>query len=155
MGVSVESSSKGRKKVDSELNLIPFIDLLSVCILFLLMTAVWVQISKMSAFSQPSGETTITHSDVSSISKGKEERDFEVLVRPENIQVVQDQKTLATFQIADLKDNLEKLRSTLTKVDNPKISLRAADDVVYENVIAVLDALFSMKLTNITIGGLN
>jgi biopolymer transport protein TolR len=155
MGVSIESSSKGRKKVDSELNLIPFIDLLSVCILFLLMTAVWVQISKMSAFSQPSGETTITHSDISSISKGKEERDFDVLVRTEGVQVVQGSKTLAYFKIQDLRENLDKLRPQFTKTENPKISLRAQDEVVYEDVIKVLDYLFSMKLTNITIGGLS
>ncbi|MDB5038119.1 MAG: TolR protein [Bacteriovoracaceae bacterium] len=155
MGVSVESSSKGRKKVDSELNLIPFIDLLSVCLLFLLMTAVWVQISKMSAFSQPSGETTITHSDVSSITKAKEDRDFEVLIRTDGVQVVADQKTLAVFPVFEAKDALLKLQASFGKIENPKISLRAADDVVYENVIMVLDSLFSMKLTNITIGGLN
>lgn len=155
MGVSIETSSKGRKSVDSELNLIPFIDLLSVCILFLLMTAVWVQISKMSAFSQPSGETTITHSDVSSISTGKEDRDFDVLIRQEGIQIVQDQKTLAFFPIKELKENLEKLKPTFAKADNPKISLRAQDEVIYEDVIKVLDSLFSMKLTNITIGGIN
>jgi biopolymer transport protein ExbD len=155
MGVSIESSSKGRKKVDSELNLIPFIDLLSVCILFLLMTAVWVQVSKMSAFSQPSGETTISHSDITSISKGKEERDFDVVVRLEGVQIVQDQTTLAMFPIAELKQNLEKLKPQLTKTENPKISLRAADDVIYEDVIKVLDGLFLIKLTNITIGGLS
>lgn len=38
-------SSGGRKSLDAEINLVPFIDLLSVCICFLLMTAVWTQIS--------------------------------------------------------------------------------------------------------------
>lgn len=38
-------SSGGRKSLDAEINLVPFIDLLSVCICFLLMTAVWIQIS--------------------------------------------------------------------------------------------------------------
>src|SRR3954466_3769028 len=38
-------SSGGRKSLDAEINLVPFIDLLSVCICFLLMTAVWVQLS--------------------------------------------------------------------------------------------------------------
>ncbi len=38
-------SSGGRRSLDAEINLVPFIDLLSVCICFLLMTAVWVQLS--------------------------------------------------------------------------------------------------------------
>lgn len=155
MGVSIESSGKGRKSVDTELNLIPFIDLLSVCILFLLMTAVWVQISKMSAFSQPSGESTITHSDVTSITKGKESRDFEVFVRTEGITVAQDNKALAAFPLAEARTKLAELKPQFDKITNPKISLRAADDVVYEDVIKVLDNLFSMNLTQITIGGIN
>ena len=38
-------SSGGRRSLDAEINLVPFIDLLSACICFLLMTAVWIQIS--------------------------------------------------------------------------------------------------------------
>ncbi len=155
MGVSVESGGKGRKKVDSELNLIPFIDLLSVCILFLLMTAVWVQISKMSAFSQPSGETTIAHSEISSVSKGKEDRDFEIFVKPGEVQVVEDGKSLANFKPQELEQKFLELKPRFDRIQNPKISLRAADDTIYEEVVLVLDHLFSMKLTNVTIGGMN
>ena len=154
MGVSIESGGKGRKGVDAELNLIPFIDLLSVCILFLLMTAVWVQISKMSAMAQPSGETLVAHSDVSSISQAKEDRDFDILVKKEGIEVLSDGKILKNFGLLDAARELKALETTFKKTENPKISLRAADDVVYEDVITVLDSLFSMKLSQISIGGI-
>lgn len=55
--------SGGRRKrhLDFELNLIPFIDLLSTCICFLLMTAVWTQIgtvdAKQAVGGQPVAET--------------------------------------------------------------------------------------------------
>jgi len=40
---------KGRKKsLDAEINLVPFIDLLSMCICFLLMTAVWMQLGTVN-----------------------------------------------------------------------------------------------------------
>jgi len=39
--------SKGVRSLDAPINLVPFIDLLSVCICFLIMTAVWVQISQI------------------------------------------------------------------------------------------------------------
>ena len=38
----------GRKGVDYDLNLIPFIDLFSVLVSFLLITAVWTQIARIN-----------------------------------------------------------------------------------------------------------
>jgi biopolymer transport protein TolR len=37
-----------RKSLDAELNLVPFIDLLSMCICFLLMTAIWIEVGSIS-----------------------------------------------------------------------------------------------------------
>lgn len=52
----------GKKNLDFELNLIPFIDLLSVCICFLLLTAVWIQVGSMevkqAVGGQAAAETT-------------------------------------------------------------------------------------------------
>src|SRR5690349_16878240 len=46
-GASPSPQTEGRRSLDAEINLVPFIDLLSVCICFLLMTAVWVQIGAL------------------------------------------------------------------------------------------------------------
>jgi len=43
----VESGKKGKKSLDAELNLVPFIDLLSCLISFLIVTAVWTQIAAL------------------------------------------------------------------------------------------------------------
>jgi biopolymer transport protein ExbD len=51
-GVSVDGPKGGRKSVDSEINLIPMIDLLICCISFLLITAVWSQMSRINANAQ-------------------------------------------------------------------------------------------------------
>ncbi|MBX2993874.1 MAG: biopolymer transporter ExbD [Bdellovibrionaceae bacterium] len=52
---------KPTKHLDFELNLVPFIDLLSVCICFLLLTAVWLNIGtmnvKQAVGGQPAAET--------------------------------------------------------------------------------------------------
>src|SRR4051812_10007244 len=56
MGVSVEGGKGRRKSVNANLNLVPFIDLLSVCIVFLIATAVWIELSSMpvdQALSDP------------------------------------------------------------------------------------------------------
>src|SRR3954453_20824440 len=48
-GVSVDSGGGGRRQTDTEINMIPMIDLLMVTISFLLITAVWVQSSRIDA----------------------------------------------------------------------------------------------------------
>jgi biopolymer transport protein ExbD len=155
VGVSIDSGGgKGRKGVDSEVNLIPFIDLLSVCILFLLMTAVWVQISKMSAFTQPSGEATITHSEVSSVNQAREERDLEILVRADFIEVKTKDRSYANLTFDTLGPRLDSLKAAMAADFQPKISLRAADEVIYEDVIGVLDQLFTRQWTQISVGGI-
>ncbi len=57
-GVSVEGGKSGRRSLDSEINMIPMIDLLMVTISFLLITAVWVQSQRMTADAQVPGPST-------------------------------------------------------------------------------------------------
>jgi biopolymer transport protein ExbD len=56
VGVSVEGGKGRTRKVNAELNLVPFIDLLSVCIVFLISVAVWIELASMpvdQALSDP------------------------------------------------------------------------------------------------------
>ena len=55
-GVSVDSGGGGgRRSLDSEINMIPMIDLLMVTISFLLITAVWSSMARMNADAQVPG----------------------------------------------------------------------------------------------------
>lgn len=58
----IESGGSG-KKTGVDLNLVPFIDLMSVLITFLLITAVWTQVSMIqigsSIYSKKSGDSTV------------------------------------------------------------------------------------------------
>src|SRR5262245_32311681 len=45
----------GRRKLDFELNLVPFIDLRSCCISFLLITAVWTQMAQLETTQKLEG----------------------------------------------------------------------------------------------------
>jgi len=53
-GVDVGSSG-GKRQMNMEINMIPFIDLLMVTIMFLLITAVWANFSRMNANAQIPG----------------------------------------------------------------------------------------------------
>ncbi len=47
-GIGAAPAKGRRKSLDAELNLVPFIDLLSMCICFLLMTAVWMELGAVN-----------------------------------------------------------------------------------------------------------
>ncbi|MFI5299664.1 MAG: ExbD/TolR family protein [Polyangiales bacterium] len=60
-GVDTGGGKGGKKKVDQEVNMIPFIDLLLVTISFLLLTAVWSSMARINASAQvPSKNKTDT-----------------------------------------------------------------------------------------------
>src|ERR1700755_872910 len=55
-GAAPTPSGKGGKKpLDASLNLVPFIDLLSCCISFLIITAVWTQLARMDVTQKGQG----------------------------------------------------------------------------------------------------
>jgi biopolymer transport protein ExbD len=55
MAVSLQGSGGGRRRrVDAELNLVPYIDLLTCMVAFLLITAVWTQLARLEV--APTGE---------------------------------------------------------------------------------------------------
>ncbi len=56
--IGVQSSGSGKKSVDAEVPLVPFIDLLLCCIMFLLVTAVWNQLATVQARQRVPGDTT-------------------------------------------------------------------------------------------------
>src|SRR5439155_12780864 len=55
-GAAPTPTSKGGKKaLDAAINLVPFIDLLSCCLSFLLITAVWTQLARMDVTQKGQG----------------------------------------------------------------------------------------------------
>jgi len=54
-GVDVGEGGKGKRATNSDINMIPFIDLLMCTIAFLLITAVWVTNSRINADAQVPG----------------------------------------------------------------------------------------------------
>ena len=55
-GINVGGGHGTKKSVDSEIPLVPFIDLLLCCVMFLLVTAVWNQLARLDANQQQPGQ---------------------------------------------------------------------------------------------------
>lgn len=55
-GISTSASKGGRRTVDQEVNMVPFIDLLLVTVAFLLVTAVWTSMARIPASARMPSE---------------------------------------------------------------------------------------------------
>jgi biopolymer transport protein ExbD len=55
-GIDAGGGGHGKKSLDHEIPLIPFIDLLLCCIMFLLATAVWEEMARLNANQQQPGQ---------------------------------------------------------------------------------------------------
>ena len=54
--IQVGAGGHGKRAVDHEIPLIPFIDLLLCCVMFLLVTAVWNRLAQMSSPLETPGD---------------------------------------------------------------------------------------------------
>ena len=152
MGVSVESGGSGTgKSVDVDINLVPFIDLMSCLVAFLLVTAVWTNVAQMPVTPKGVGrdaEQTLPTEPPVNIS---------VLVAQDSLWV-----GLTTGDRRQIKKNGEDqdwpaLEETLNEYknnsgifkDRKDIELAAEDGVKYQDVISAMDSAIAKGFPDI------
>jgi len=140
-GVSVDSGGKGgRKSVDSNVNMVPMIDLLISVIAFLLMTAVWVQTGQLQA-SQPRGAPSPDS------QPQPQEDQLKVMVNPSGLRV----GTTATDMrdIANGPHKIEELRTLLgerhrNNAQQREVWIQPDSAVTYSDIIEVMDVIYEV-----------
>lgn len=149
--------SRHKKHLDFELNLVPFIDLLSTCICFLLMTAVWTQVgsmdTKQAVGGQPAAETekkpTIW---VNLLGPGS----FDVEVKDARVA-----KNLAKVKLdaVEGKPNWDKFESLLKQLrqQDPGITtalIKPQAASIYEDIIDLMDRFKKEGVINLGVSPL-
>ncbi len=137
MGASVGTDGGG---VDVEINVVPFIDLMSCLTAFLLVTAVWSQFSQINI--RPKGLTKDPNTQVDP----KIEVEAGVLITTNEIWVglsVGDRRQISNtgdgYDWESLKEALVEYKA-MPEFDNRfEIQIGAEDDVSYQNVISAMD----------------
>ena len=146
MGAAVGTGGD-KRDVNVELNIVPFIDLMSCLTAFLLVTAVWVNIAQLDL--KPKGKSR----DPSQLKEDEEKVVLSVLIQHDNIWLVQsrigEQQAIprtgdpvtywGTFQAS-----LTELKKSAFFVDRTDIELAAeslSDEspVVYQDIIQAMD----------------
>ena len=136
MGVSVDSGDKsGKKSVNADLNLVPYIDLLTCMVAFLLITAVWSQLARLEAHQKGQGQAG---------EDTPPEKVFKlvVLVNADGYNLVADQDQQPIPKRGDQYD-VEKLGTELKKMkeshpDKNDIQVASEDAIKFETLNLVV-----------------
>ncbi len=149
----IESGKRGTRQTNMDLNLVPFIDLMSVLISFLLITAVWTQVSMIQIGSslygkksdaQPAPEPP-PHSDIV----------LKVEVRPNGYVLTVGKQAISlpmksgAYDEAGLTAQLQRVKQLYP--DKQDAVVAVADVLAYENLINAMDTLLVTGFTAISV----
>jgi biopolymer transport protein TolR len=141
----------GKKPLDAQINLVPFIDLLSCCISFLLITAVWTQLARMDVSQKGQGAagaesekppeptvnlTLFIDKDGYTFAKSTGES-------------TQIPKKGEEYDYTRLADVLKDAKTAYP--DKNDIQVKSDDDVLYNNIIRTMDVVLSNKFPDVSL----
>jgi biopolymer transport protein ExbD len=148
MGVSIQGGKSSRKPLNADLNLVPYIDLLTCMVAFLLITAVWTQLARLSAQQKgqgQAGEETPPELQVK----------IQVIVNQEgfNLVVGQDQTPIPKRGV---DYDFEKLGVELKKAkdahpDKNDVQVASEDQIVFDTLIRTMDTALSARFADISL----
>jgi biopolymer transport protein ExbD len=148
MGVSIQSGKSARKSLNADLNLVPYIDLLTCMVAFLLITAVWTQLARLNAAQKgqgQAGEETPPEMQVKIV----------VVVNQEgfNLVVGQDQTPIPK---KGTDYDFERLAAELKKAkdghpDKNDVQVASEDQVVFDTLIRTMDTALSARFADISL----
>ena len=153
-GVSTGSAGgNGKKSVDSEIPLVPFIDLLLCCVMFLLVTAVWNKMASMPALLEGPG------SPESELVAPSSTLPLTVLIDSEGYRLsteLGDETRIplaseGTHDTAALRDHLRR-RSQLDPNEH-RVVVSADDGIQYAQVVAAMDVFAGTGFDAVTVAG--
>lgn len=144
--------SDGQRKASVDLNIVPFIDLMSVLIIFLLITAVWTQVSMIQIGSSIYGKKTTQE-----VAKPppKAEIPFRLDVQQDGYRVILGRQSSAIpkqsgeYDVEKLVEELKKVKELYPeKVD---VVITVLDELPYETLINGMDALLTAGFPEISV----
>jgi biopolymer transport protein ExbD len=154
----VQTGKKGKKALDMELNLVPFIDLLSCLISFLLISAVWTQIAAVPARStgnlRPDPPPLDPNDPTIAIRVTMTDRGYTLSLQSEAVEipktmVTKDQKQVMGYDVTQLTD---KLKAVVQKIPLQKaVTIAPEDAVAFEDIVGTMDLIQKVPLPDVTV----
>ena len=163
-GAAPVESGKGKKKsLDSELNLVPFIDLLSCLISFLLITAVWTQITSLKVTQTggltPEQEKPEEEDKTIEVKVTLTDRGYILSLAGNQIEIAKamvEKKNADGQPITELgfdtKELGAKLKLVKTQYTAQEAVTVASDDTVkFDDLVGTIDSIVALGLPQISV----
>jgi biopolymer transport protein ExbD len=145
---SAGPAPSGKRAFDAEFNLVPFIDLLSCCVCFLLVSAVWTQVAKIDTKPAPNIPTETPQND--------NEVRLTVHVRFNGYFLSDGRSSMELplvagkdYPLKDLDGKLKGLKEIYPEVT--QVTVMADDIVPYRELVAAMDLCLRNGLGDITV----
>ncbi|MBM4783037.1 MAG: biopolymer transporter ExbD [Archangiaceae bacterium] len=152
-GMDLGGGGKGGKKpLDTSINLVPFIDLMAVTIVFLIMTAVWTQLGRLqvSQSGQSAQEEQPQENKPPPPSLLITEKELKLSVgglQYDPIPVIKDEK--GRIELKKLVENLGKVKAE--QPDQVSITLQTEDGVLYDDLVRIIDAVIGAQFPSVSV----
>lgn len=143
-----------KKELDAQLNLTPFIDLLSTCVCFLLITAVWIEIGtvevKQSHGTSAAAEKKESY-DLDLVFKDPTEMAVNLKKNGKRVRSMQVKSDSFEGMLASLNENISTKVLTFKKksIEIATATVTPRSNVDYGSLISTLDVLRKNQIVNI------
>jgi biopolymer transport protein ExbD len=149
--INVDSGRGGKKAVDSDIPLIPFIDLLLCCVMFLLVTAVWNQLASIDAAQNVPGQNTPDVSNVDELRLTLQlTGDGYVLASTAGDQIAIP-KVGDAYDVSGLRSRLAAYHTAAPS--RKDLTVTADDGIEYADLVQAMDAAVAAGFPGISVTG--
>lgn len=152
-GVSTGNNTKGRKSVDQEVSMVPFIDLLIVTISFLLVTAVWTSMARVPTNTQLPDRNGAQVKEERAALRVKIGNDGRAVLQWQKGTKIDDVETVEVSKLADAMKRAYFTGLAMGHVTEPKKDELGANAILavpanmpMRDVTEVMDAIRSARL---------
>lgn len=139
---------QNKKSLDVELNLLPVFDVLSVCICFLLMTVVWIQVGQIKTSQALGGQSQAETKNPPSVWLTVDEKS-NVVLSLKHTQNAGDQMIAASGGQVNMNALVNRIQ-TLAQKHNFEIALlMPAKNTSYDSIIQIMDTLKGANIKDV------
>jgi len=147
MAVSIDGGGGDRKKpLNADLNLVPYIDLLTCMVAFLLITAVWTQLARLRVGQKGPGTGEVADVVPDKIAVVVHDDGFNVIVG-------NDQKPLprkaGELDYAALSVEMAAVKKT--HPDRTDVQVISADGIVFDSLVRTMDAAMTAGFPDLSL----
>lgn len=152
-GMDLGPAKGGKKPLDVNINVVPFIDLMAVTISFLLLTAAWnqigrLQVSQSGGAGSPSTEESKTI-PVTLLVSESEARLSIGAAPPQVFPLVRTGGPDGKVDLAGLGEALKAVKTQLPEQDI--ITVQAEDAVLYDSLVNIIDECMGAGLRSVSV----